>query len=334
MNLFEISEDQYVSKSKLRVRDASMLAYKIGAEFLNSNDERGGVILDVGCGTGQSTLELAIRFQEFRVIGIDSNPAYIEHAPAMTKNVEFYCVDISEIGNFSNFCTITELTEGSVSIVISTYWLSSLNGISRTQTITAIQTLLRPDGYLYILDLVWTDAYAVIYQMNQSEQWKQLIKNVDPTDHTAMINKITLPESDHPPSNEQVSKQWIEQFEPFDQLELFQIVRNKLFYRFQSMEDMMHILESVCITQPYLTEHNWNEYFLEYVRQTFDQYFLASNNLKLGYVNLLVVAHKKTSVELQLQSNENQPDKQERLPKTETVDETEIVSKDSKTSID
>lgn len=127
-----------------------------------------------------------------RVIGIDSNPAYIEHAPAMTKNVEFYCVDISEIGNFSNFCTITELTEGSVSIVISTYWLSSLNGISRTQTITAIQTLLRPDGYLYILDLVWTDAYAVIYQMNQSEQWKQLIKNVDPTDHTAMINKVRM----------------------------------------------------------------------------------------------------------------------------------------------
>jgi len=90
-----------------------------------------------------------------------------------------------------------------------------------------------------------------------------------------------------------VSNQWIEQFTPFDELELFQIVRNKLYYRFQSFDEMLHVLESVCGTMQHLNESSAHEYFVEFVRAIFDQSFLVANNLKLGYVNLLVVAHKK-----------------------------------------
>ena len=108
-----------------------------------------------------------------------------------------------------------------------------------------------------------------------------------------MPTQLALPESESPPSNEQVSNQWIEQFTQFEELELFQIVRNKLYYRFQSMDEMLHVLESVCGTLHLLDETHSHKYFVEYVRAVFDQYFLASNTLKLGYVNLLVVAHKK-----------------------------------------
>lgn len=93
----------------------------------------------------------------------------------MTKNVEFYCVDISELGNFSNFCMVTELAESSVNIAVSTYWLTYLASATRTQAIANLKRLLRPDGYLYLLDLVWTDANAIIYKLNQEEHWKSLI---------------------------------------------------------------------------------------------------------------------------------------------------------------
>ena len=94
----------------------------------------------------------------------------------MTKNVEFYCADISEIGNFSNFCMVTDLAESSVNIAISTYWLSCLAPAAKTQAIANLKRLLRPDGYLYFLDLLWTDAYAIIHKLNQEDQWKAVIK--------------------------------------------------------------------------------------------------------------------------------------------------------------
>lgn len=111
-----------------------------------------------------------------RVIGIDVNQTYIEHAPLMAKNVEFYCADISEIGNFSNFCTATDLAESSVNIVISTYWLSCLTPAAKAAAIGNMKRLLQPDGYLYILDLVWTDAYAIIHKLNHSDPWQAIIK--------------------------------------------------------------------------------------------------------------------------------------------------------------
>lgn len=107
------------------------------------------------------------------MIGIDANPAYIERAPLLAKNVEFYCVDISS--SLANFCTVTSLTERSINIAISTYWLSSLEPVARASAIANLQRLLRPGGSLFLLDLVWTDALPVMHKLNQEEHWKELL---------------------------------------------------------------------------------------------------------------------------------------------------------------
>ena len=120
-----------------------------------------------------------------------------------------------------------------------------------------------------------------------------------------LLYQLLLPQSDSPPSNEQVSHQWIEQFNQFQTMELFQIVRNKLFIRFHSIEEMFHILESICVTLKYLKDSCSHEYFMEYVKSVFDQFFIPSNNLKLSYVNLLIVARKK-----ELRKNEKQENNQ------------------------
>ena len=94
----------------------------------------------------------------------------------MTKNVEFYCVDITETENFANFCSVTDLSEESVNIIISTYWISSLSPLPKSKALYNISRLLRPNGFLYLLDLIWTEAYPVIYRLNQRPEWKELIK--------------------------------------------------------------------------------------------------------------------------------------------------------------
>ena len=64
MNLFDVPDEEYANKSRIRIRDASMLAQKIRAEF--SRADQVTAILDIGCGTGYSTLELAARFPNAR----------------------------------------------------------------------------------------------------------------------------------------------------------------------------------------------------------------------------------------------------------------------------
>ncbi|MGH8113818.1 MAG: methyltransferase domain-containing protein, partial [Rhodanobacteraceae bacterium] len=50
-------------------------------------------IVDVGCGPGNSTELLAIRYPEANVIGLDSSPAMLEEARRRLPNVQFEHAD-------------------------------------------------------------------------------------------------------------------------------------------------------------------------------------------------------------------------------------------------
>lgn len=117
------------------------------------------------------------------MIGIDANPAYIERAPLLAKNVEFYCVDISS--TFGNISTVTNLKECSVNIAVSTYWLSSLEPVARSAAIANLQRFLCPEGSLFLLDLLWTDAFPVMHKLNQEENWKELLGSAATSESSA-----------------------------------------------------------------------------------------------------------------------------------------------------
>jgi len=65
MNLFYVNDEDYANKCRIRMRDSSNLAQKIRSEY-GTSDSQDCIILDIGCGTGYSTLELAARFPNAR----------------------------------------------------------------------------------------------------------------------------------------------------------------------------------------------------------------------------------------------------------------------------
>ena len=87
--------EDYSLHSKEQERWARELMAKLGLK----GDER---VLDLGCGDGKVTAEIARFLSDGSVLGIDSSPEMIEFAKSSfmdaSKNLAFLCVDVREMG--------------------------------------------------------------------------------------------------------------------------------------------------------------------------------------------------------------------------------------------
>ena len=73
---------------RLRPADANWL--EVADAIWAEGDMRGRRVLDVGCGTGRLTAEIARRLPIGRVVGIDSSPAMLSTAAAFKTDVHRY----------------------------------------------------------------------------------------------------------------------------------------------------------------------------------------------------------------------------------------------------
>ena len=78
----------------------------VKTQIKNANLLAGAVIIDIGCGDGFSTLELAKEFPDYQFIGVDYSQNMITNAKSnksdQYKNVEFKAVDIFKLNEV--FC--------------------------------------------------------------------------------------------------------------------------------------------------------------------------------------------------------------------------------------
>ena len=81
-------------------------------QAFNRLKKRPRSILDVGCGSGSFTLELARRYPDAQVVGVDIAPEAIAYAKkqCLTENIKFICLESPEL----------EFDTGSFDVVTST----------------------------------------------------------------------------------------------------------------------------------------------------------------------------------------------------------------------
>ncbi len=127
--------DQYASASgHHRAADAWFLE--------RHSPARTDVVVDLGCGTGEFTAELASLVPDGRVIGVDSDPSMLDsarrHAGGNLTFIQAAAEDVDEV-----------VDAGSVDVVVSRAMLHWLPAGSRPRLFAAVLQVLRPGGVLH-----------------------------------------------------------------------------------------------------------------------------------------------------------------------------------------
>jgi SAM-dependent methyltransferase len=122
-------------------------------------------ILDVGCGLGRKSYELARGGAE-RVLGIDLSLRSVQAAQKMGKgqaNLEFRAVDLSDLAKW----------EGSFDYAVSFTVFEHLSDVAGV--LRGIRRMLRPDGRCLIVFNHYQDKYGLHLKEFISYPWPQLI---------------------------------------------------------------------------------------------------------------------------------------------------------------
>lgn len=93
----EWNPDLYLRFKQERTQPTKDLIYRIRKDRVDS-------IIDIGCGPGNSTIELKRRWRDARIIGLDSSETMLRRARADYPELEWICrdagQDLSDLGTF------------------------------------------------------------------------------------------------------------------------------------------------------------------------------------------------------------------------------------------
>jgi SAM-dependent methyltransferase len=120
------------------------VAQDVARELTTRRRNRGGTIVDLGCGPGDLVVEIASRLKEARIVGLDLSPSMLlwagRHATADGR-VRFVVGDAAEL----------PFNDASVDLVVST--LSMHHWEDPADAFAEIARVLRPNGVALIYDL-------------------------------------------------------------------------------------------------------------------------------------------------------------------------------------
>lgn len=164
----------------------SQVQWWVGMYILNNmlplkGDE---TVLDIGCGDGRITAEIAQRVPNGCVLGIDASPSMIEESKKnfkKIKNVAFQLADAATFKNNEQFDVI---------ISFSTFhWIQD-----KESTLKNIFTMLKPNGKLAIfMQNGESEARKKVFESNKWKPYISTLKQtrfyIDPTEMTAILKR-------------------------------------------------------------------------------------------------------------------------------------------------
>ena len=130
-------------------------------------------IIDIGCGPGNSTIQLKNQFSEAEIVGVDNSPTMIEKAQNTYPEITWLMADINE--NISNLGKFDVVFSNSV-----LHWLPDHHGL-----LPRLFDLLNIGGVIavQIPYFFGTPIYEPLYKLIENEKWGNLLPAKNPTNY-------------------------------------------------------------------------------------------------------------------------------------------------------
>lgn len=153
----------------------SAVQYGIAMTVLAEHTFRGDEdVLDVGCGDGKITHQLALRVPKGRVVGIDSSESMIQFAKethAAQANLSFALKDVASLGYQNEF-----------DVAVSTFCLQWVP--EKLTAFRGVRNSLRPGGkMILVMPFRNPEIASLRKQMTREARWNEyFVDYVDPSD--------------------------------------------------------------------------------------------------------------------------------------------------------
>lgn len=167
----------YDQANFLQRRDAFKLFDQIRLDMEKmGKDMKNFTVLDMGCGTGNLTIQFTKSFQPKRMVAFDLSDDMIDYASKFSKvgtdcDIKYYQADASE--QFDELSGKLKLEANSVDLVISIYclhWITDRKGVMDN-----IQHFLKPGGRFYLIFSTWTELFPKQHKIIDNNRWRPIL---------------------------------------------------------------------------------------------------------------------------------------------------------------
>ncbi|RWS25556.1 hypothetical protein B4U80_03586 [Leptotrombidium deliense] len=229
-----------------------------------------GTVVDIGCGTGNVTLDFLNSSQCDQLIAFDKNKSMIEFAREINKSdeVNYEVADISD--NFDELKYNIKLSK-KADLVFSVYCLHWVQ--NKTKAFENINRFLKPGGKCYLLFMYWSDLYMCDNEFILSSKWKKYIPNIDEMLSTsAPFHKASLP-------NIADSTKKLKESMEIAGFTKCEVTIKQEKYFFEEFNHFMLDFHSVCPYVNFVPASERNEFFKDYFDFLRKNYNTGSKNV-------------------------------------------------------
>ena len=143
----------------------SQVQYKGGIDLINTLSWNGDEnVLDIGCGDGRITAEIAKKVPQGYVLGIDISPNMIDEANKNfgdIKNLEFQCIDATKFSKNTTFDRVVSFA--------TFHWIRE-----QQEALKNIYNVLKPDGIILIK--MGLQHQSPISRMYENKKWRNKLQ--------------------------------------------------------------------------------------------------------------------------------------------------------------
>lgn len=149
-------------------------------------------MVDIGCGTGNITVDIKKQLQCQEIVAFDLSPEMILYARQVHKADDIRYEVASASFPWQLLSQSLSIDQRSVDLVISVHCLHWIADSEKQQTVNNVQTMLKPGGSGYIVFFSWSDLLPLQERMTLDPKWRKYFTDLD----------VSHPDDEQKPANE------------------------------------------------------------------------------------------------------------------------------------